>query len=145
MKNIIFGYNNVEERIKNNIYHQLAEESNYAHKEAMKILKNVLLLGEEDINTIKEYQENNPLDDNVQEMVDKLVGKTIMQHVEGKTLEKDGYCLKINLLHKAVQFKHDENMLGVITDFDDESTRFVYVDFGDADGAVKIDLDDLIY
>ena len=145
IKNIIFGYHNVEDRIKNNIFQQIIEESNYAHKEAIKMMKDVMGVDDETIAKIEDYQETHSLEGNTQEMVDKLVGKTIMEHTKGKTLEKDGYCLKVTLLHKAVQFKHDETMLGIITDFDDESTRFVYVDFGEAEGSVKMDLDELNY
>ena len=144
MKNIIFGYQNVDERVKNNIYEQIVAESTYAHNEAMKILKDVMNVNDETIKKIDEFRENNPMNDEVQEMVNELVSKTIMQHIKDKTIKKDGYCPKITLLHKAVQMRHDYTMLGVITDFDDDNTRFVFVDFGEEEGAVKLDIDELI-
>lgn len=62
---------------------------------------------------------------------------------EQTRLDKGGICLKSQLIGKACQMVHNEDMLGVIRNIDEDHPRYLFVDFGD-DAEVKIDIDELI-
>ncbi len=57
--------------------------------------------------------------------------------------DNGGICLKSQLIGKACQMIHNEDMLGVIRGIDEEHPRYLFVDFLE-DEEVKIDIDELI-
>ena len=139
LQNLVFGYPKLEDRIKNNIYMEILAGAEYADEEVSKMLREDFGFGDEIIEAARKAD----VPDEIKDGVNEIVGKIIQEHLKDKSLKNDGYCLKITLLHRAVQMKRNEDMLGFITDVDDENTRFVFVDFGDECGPVKIDIDEL--
>ena len=144
LQNIVFGYGKVGDEDKEKLYAKIVDGTDYADRSVEKFLKSAFKVTGEKFEKLKDTIFNT--EEAIAERkktLDKLIRGLVIKYFENKTLKEDGYCLKVNLLHKAVQMK-DSDMLGFISDVDDENTRFVFVDFGDEDGAVKIDIDELI-
>ena len=142
-KDLIFGYDKVEPMDLLNVYDDMVEKAEEADKMATKLM---LELGvpQSKIDEL-DNMEIHTLDDVIEERVASGTITYIKEGFEKKSLKKDGYCLKENVKGTAVQLRNDETMLGFISDTVEGTSRFVMVDFGDADGAVKIDIEELIF
>jgi hypothetical protein len=58
-------------------------------------------------------------------------------------IDGSGTCLKSKLIGRACQMIYNEEMLGVVRDYDKDKPNLLYVDFGDEEN-IKIDIDELI-
>ena len=135
----IFGYQNIKEEVKQKLYIDIESANKIAIEEVNNFLSEKLGLPDD---VIEEVGNRLDEEEKKQAMIEAIY-LLIEDVFENKTIKKDGYCLKEKLLHKAVQMRHNKDMLGFITKLDDD-IRFVYVDFGDKEEEVKIDVDELI-
>jgi len=142
-KDLIFGYDNVEPIVLLEIYDDMVEKAEEADMMANELLLD-LGVPQSKIDEM-DNMEMASLDELIEGRVSSGTLTYIKQGFETKSLKKDGYCLKERLRGTAVQMRNDENMLGFITEVVEGSNRFVMVDFGEAEGAVKIDIDELIF
>ena len=78
---------------------------------------------------------------------DEILKETLDHYLEeayeNARLDNGGICLKSQLIGKACQMIHNEDMLGVVREIDENNNRYLLVDFGD-EAEVKIDIDELI-
>jgi len=69
---------------------------------------------------------------------------TFLEDVYGnERIDGSGTCLKSKLIGSACQMIYNEEMLGVVRDYDKEKPSLLYIDFGDEEN-VKIHIDELI-
>lgn len=59
-----------------------------------------------------------------------------------ESLDKSGICLIKNLIGRACQMRHDDNLLGVVRGFDRDKPNYLFIDFGDSED-IKVDIDEL--
>lgn len=82
-------------------------------------------------------------DDRFIEILDNAIEEYLNGIYSTTRIDKGSICLMSNLLNRACQMRHDDNMLGIVRSVDTEHPRYLYVDFGD-EAEVKIDIDELI-
>ncbi len=140
VEKLVFGYKKIEPTVLLDVYDGMVEKAEEADRTADELFEAMGI------------QDKLKLDDDalfnkpeIQKRIKDGTVKYITGGLKNKTLQKDGYCLKENIVGVAVQLRSDDNMLGFISELVEDSSRFVMVDFGDADGAVKIDIGELIY
>jgi hypothetical protein len=141
VKKQIFAYHKIETMELLDSYDEMVEKAESAEKTTQKLFER---LG---YPSIMEKLEDPKSSAGIFNKKDIINGtkKFIVNYFKDASLSKNGYCLKENVLKKAVQLRSDENMLGIIVDFVENSSRFVMVDFGESEGAVKIDVDELFF
>jgi hypothetical protein len=142
----IFGFKNMNPIDLMDSFDGVKERGEESERHARKIMK-MMGVSNAEVDSFgerlgKELEEN-PAD--FQENL--IVGTTyfINEFFKNKTIAKDGYCLKSNLEGKAVQLRNNEDMLGFVSELIEDSPRFLMVDFGEKEGAVKIDVDELTF
>lgn len=142
-KKLIFGYEKVDTLLLLDLYDNMVEAAERADEAATQLMLD-LGIPQESIDRFdkKEYAD---LDQILAERIDSGTNKFIKKGFKNRSMKKDGYCLREKLVGTAVQMVNDENMLGFISQVDDDAKRFVWVDFGGAEGAVKIDVEELIF
>lgn len=142
IKKHVFPFHNIDPILLLHSYDELIEKAEYADKMAAKLFKS---LGISD-DAVKEFESIYPDEEIIpKEKIIEAVTDYINEYFNKYTIKKEGFCLKIKLIGKAVQMRNNENMLGFISEVIDNSTRFVMVDFGDKEGAVKIDIDEIVF
>ena len=161
----ILNYNNFKEKIDKYIYfHDKEIKENILTKEHENFIKVVnkaktkaqfyieKLLGKlpNNFNNFDKFQKitDNYFDDyqKISDTIsfndDDLFIQYLNKNLKDKTIINDGYCLKSKLIGKPVQMKNNEDLLGVIKDFDENNYRFLIIDFGEKE-FTKIDIDEL--
>jgi hypothetical protein len=141
---ILIGYHKLSEKQIHDFHQDFIEKLDDADrktKETMELLSEYMPKNE----NLKEFVENYEIKKIRYEVdPDDLIEKYLIDNFQDSHYKTNGYCLKENILRKAVQYKHDETKLGFIENID-ENPRFVYVDFGDNEGPIKIDIEELIF
>jgi len=134
----VFGFNNIQKVTLGSQYHELIESILMANDVSYKLFSEIL--GEE---ANEQFEEAINADD-IKEALIEIVEHFVIKTYEKKSYAVDKVCLRKNLLRCAVHMKTNIEQMGFISELIDGDSRFVYVDFGDKDGAVKIDIDEII-
>ena len=137
LKPKIFGFNSLTNDKLVSHYHKINDEIKKANDASYKMFSE--MLGEKEADRL---ENNIPL--NATKAVLEKSAILFIDAVYGKkTYAVDGVCLRINLLNCAVCMKRNTEMLGYISSLIEDDSRFLFVDFGDASGEVKIDIDEI--
>lgn len=142
VENLIFGYENIDHSTLKEFHDELIEKAKLADDLAKELFLS-FGISEGEFEEIREKSKFSS--DEMKETIKETTTKYIIEKFQDQTIYGDGYCLKEKLVGKAVQMVNNDDMLGFISDLVDGSSRFVMVDFGDTDGAVKIDIEELSF
>lgn len=138
LEQLSFNYQKIEEVDKLKMYDELLDAAESAEHNAEKMFDE-MGISKEKIDKV--LAGNNFLDNNDIMEGTHIFINSILKHA---TINKEGYCLRTNLLNHAVQMRNNKDMLGFVSSLVEDSSRFLMVDFGEAEGAIKIDIDELI-
>ena len=145
VENEIFGFKNMPSTDLLDSFDGVKRKAEKSEENSRKIMKSLFDVSDEQMDMINEKFSDMLKEDNgfFQEKITVGTNNFIHEFFEDKTIEKDGYCLKTKIVGKAVQLRNDENMLGFVAELIEGDSRFLMVVFGEEDGAVKIDIDEL--
>lgn len=136
----IYSIHKIDDELIRKDYNKFQNGVTKAEDLATNILKNQGFNFDGLINDI--FKDNYALDE-----YDDILLDTIMTYLEdvygNERIDGSGMCLKSNLIGKACQMIHNEDLLGVVRDYDKKYHKLLYVDFGDKE-EVKVEYNELI-
>lgn len=135
LKNV-YSYSIIVDSIINDLYEDFKEFVGIAENDAITMLKS-------DGIDISQQMFHDALDE---EHYKVIINKSVLDYLddiyEDETLKDSGICLVKNLVGRACQMRHDEDLVGIVKGFDEVKRNLLIIDFGDKDN-LKVDVDEL--